>query len=70
MGSKFKELREQLDSLGYKQKLVPECVPLVQKLLQDLNITTINLQKFMRISQQALEVSTNYILDVVVGCSY
>lgn len=55
MSSKFDRLREELDSLGYRQKLHPECVLLVEKLLADLNVTTANLQKYMKISQHALE---------------
>ncbi|XP_019756945.2 centrosomal protein of 135 kDa isoform X1 [Dendroctonus ponderosae] len=55
MGSKFLKLRQQLDELGYLQDLVPECIPLVEKLLLDLNTTTTSLQKYMKISQHALE---------------
>lgn len=53
----FSNLRLQLNELGYTQTLKPECVPLVGKLLEDLKTTTENLCKYMRISQQALEVS-------------
>ncbi|KAL1505790.1 hypothetical protein ABEB36_005270 [Hypothenemus hampei] len=55
MCNNFKEIREQLDELGYFQTVHPESIPLVQKLLLDLNQTTANLQKYMKISQQALE---------------
>ncbi|XP_030747273.1 centrosomal protein of 135 kDa-like isoform X2 [Sitophilus oryzae] len=55
MSSQFDELRRELDYLGYPQKLHPECIPLVKKLLGDLDITTTNLQKYMKISQYALE---------------
>lgn len=52
----FSKLRLELDELGYTQTLKPECVPLVGKLLADLKTTTENLYKYMKISQQALEV--------------
>ncbi|XP_066149970.1 centrosomal protein of 135 kDa isoform X2 [Euwallacea fornicatus] len=55
MENRFKQMREELDSLGYFQKLVPESMPLVQKLLLDLYKTSENLQKYMKISQCALE---------------
>ncbi|XP_076257310.1 centrosomal protein 135kDa isoform X2 [Rhynchophorus ferrugineus] len=55
MNGQFDELRQELNSLGYPQKLHPECIPLVKKLLGDLDVTTTNLQKYMKISQYALE---------------
>lgn len=57
MEDKFQQIRNELDSLGYTQPLLPECLPLVEKLLLDLNRTTTSLQKYLRISQYALEVS-------------
>lgn len=56
MGNKFKLLRQQLDELGYKQVLVPEAVPLVEKLLADLIQTTESLEKYMKIAKTAIEV--------------
>ncbi|CAG9764418.1 unnamed protein product [Ceutorhynchus assimilis] len=64
MGSKYEEVRQELDSFGYIQKLVPECVPLVQKLLLDLKITTENLEKYMKISQRALDEKDSLELGV------
>lgn len=59
MEDKFQQIRNELDSLGYTQPLLPECLPLVEKLLLDLNRTTTSLQKYLRISQYALEVRAN-----------
>lgn len=59
MEDKFQQIRNELDSLGYTQPLLPECLPLVEKLLLDLNRTTTSLQKYLRISQYALEVRVN-----------
>lgn len=56
MGNKFKLLRQQLDELGYKQLLVPEAVPLVEKLLADFIQTTESLEKYMKIAKNAIEV--------------
>lgn len=56
MGNKYKILRQQLDELGYKQTLVPEAVPLVEKLVADLIQTTESLEKYMRIAKSAVEV--------------
>lgn len=53
----FSKLRLELDELGYTQTLKSECVPLVRKLLADLKTTTENLCKYMKISQEAIEVS-------------
>lgn len=56
----FSKLRLELDELGYTQTLKPECVPLVGKLLGDLKTTTESLCKYMKISQQAIEVSMTF----------
>ena len=40
----FRNLRRQLDDLGYYQPLVLDAVPLVEALLQDLLATTHNLK--------------------------
>lgn len=55
----FSKLRHELDELGYTETLKPECVSLVRKLLEDLKTTTENLCKYMKISQQAIEVRIN-----------
>lgn len=65
MNSQFDKLRVELNSLGYPQKLHPECIPLVKKLLSDLDVTTINLQKYMKISQYALEVCDSDMCDTI-----
>lgn len=57
MCSKYQALRKQLDDLGYKQVLVPEAVPLVDRLLSDLLKTTESLQKYMTVARQAIEVN-------------
>ena len=40
----YKTIRRKLDDLGYYQPLVPEAVPLVEALMQDLLTTTHNLK--------------------------
>ncbi|KAG5872214.1 hypothetical protein JTB14_029823 [Gonioctena quinquepunctata] len=55
MEKTFSKIRKELDDLGYKEALRPECLPLVRRILSDLKITTESLKKYMRISQQALE---------------
>lgn len=60
----FSKLRLELDELGYTQTLKPECVPLVGKLLADLKTTTENLCKYMKVSQQAIEVSLHLFLPL------
>lgn len=57
MEKSFAQVRKELDDLGYTETLKPECLPLVRRLLGDLKITTESLRKYMKISQQALEVS-------------
>lgn len=54
--NKYTILRQQLDELGYKQLLVPEAVPLVEKLLADLIQTSESLDKYMKIAKSAIEV--------------
>lgn len=56
MESRYTVLRKQLDELGYKQVLVVDSVPLVEKLVVDLIQTTGSLQKYMRIAKEAVEV--------------
>lgn len=63
----FSKLRLELDELGYTQTLKPECVPLVGKLLADLKTTTENLCKYMKISQQAIEVSVTFIYQFLTS---
>ncbi|KAJ8938726.1 hypothetical protein NQ318_005580 [Aromia moschata] len=55
MESTFVKLRQELNDLGYIETLKPDCVPLVDRLFSDLKTTTQNLQKYMKISQQAIE---------------
>ncbi|XP_025835100.1 centrosomal protein of 135 kDa isoform X2 [Agrilus planipennis] len=55
MDTKYKKLRRRLNDLGYNQPLVPEAVPLVEKLLHDLIQTTESLQKYMTIAKRAIE---------------
>lgn len=57
IGNKYKLLRQQLDELGYKQVLLPECIPLVEKLLSDFIQTTESLEKYMTIAKNAIEVT-------------
>lgn len=64
MESKYKIIRQQLDELGYKQVLVPEAVPLVEKLLGDLIQTTESLQKYMKIAKTATEVCVSIVFLV------
>ncbi|CAG9823230.1 unnamed protein product [Phaedon cochleariae] len=58
----FAKLRQELDTLGYTETLKIESLPLVQRLLSDLKVTTENLKKYMTVSQQALEERDNLLL--------
>lgn len=62
MGGKYQLLRQQLDELGYKQLLVPEAVPLVEKLVADLIQTTESLEKYKKIAKNATEVRIQLFL--------
>lgn len=53
----YSNLVQELEDLGYIQTLKPECVPLVSKLLTDLKTATESLDKYVKLSQQALDVS-------------
>ncbi|KAJ8984602.1 hypothetical protein NQ317_006064 [Molorchus minor] len=59
MESSYTKLRQELDDLGYIETLKPDCVPLVDRLLSDLKITTENLEKYMKLTQRALEERDN-----------
>lgn len=56
MESKYTLIRNQLNKLGYRQLLVPDSTPLVEKLLADLVQTTASLEKYKKIAKEALEV--------------
>lgn len=56
MEQRFKKVRKQLDDLGYMNVLIPDSIPLVEKLTADLIQTTESLQKYKRIAKNALEV--------------
>ncbi|XP_044747957.1 centrosomal protein of 135 kDa-like isoform X4 [Coccinella septempunctata] len=52
MEAKFFKIRRDLDSLGYFQILSSDCLPLVEKLLDDLKTTTASLQKYIKLAQR------------------
>lgn len=51
-------LSERLESLGYRQALSLESVPLVDRLLADLIQTTESLQKYINVAKKAVQVIT------------
>lgn len=56
MEQRYIKLREQLDEFGYKLPLIPDAVPLVEKLLGDLMQTTDSLRRYMQIAKELVEV--------------
>lgn len=62
MEQRFKKVRKQLDDLGYMQVLIPEALPLVEKLAADLIQTTESLQKYKKIAKDAIEVHFKNLL--------
>lgn len=62
MGGKYQLLRQQLDKLGYRQALIPDAIPLVEKLLADLLQTTESLEKYKKIAKHAVEVCVKLFL--------
>ncbi|KAF2883200.1 hypothetical protein ILUMI_22975 [Ignelater luminosus] len=55
MEQRFKKVRKQLDDLGYMQVLIPEALPLIEKLTADLIQTTESLQKYKKIAKDTIE---------------
>lgn len=56
MEQRYNKVRQQLDDYGYKLPLVPDAVPLVEKLLADLIQTTDSLRRYMLIAKELVEV--------------
>lgn len=56
MEERYNKLRKELDEFGYKLPLVPDAVPLVEKITNDLIQTTDSLRRYMQIAKDALEV--------------
>ncbi|KAF5308899.1 hypothetical protein FQR65_LT00599 [Abscondita terminalis] len=55
MEYRIKRVQKQLDDLGYRQVLIPEALPLIEKLTADLIQTTESLQKYKQIAKDAIE---------------
>lgn len=53
---RYKNVKKHLDSLGYKQALSLDALPLVEQLLADLIQTTESLKHYKTIAQDNLEV--------------
>lgn len=56
MTARYRTVRKHLDSLGYKQALSLDTLPLIEKLLADLIQTTDSLKHFKTIAQNNMEV--------------
>ncbi|KAG7197907.1 hypothetical protein KM043_016149 [Ampulex compressa] len=55
VAARYRAVRKHLDSLGYKQALSLDALPLIEKLLADLIQTTESLKHFKGIAQQNIE---------------
>lgn len=56
MEQRYTKIRKQLDDFGYQLPLVPDAVPLVEKLVADLVQTTESLRRYMQIAKEVIEV--------------
>lgn len=55
IATRYRTVRKHLDSLGYKQALTFDALPLIEKLLADLIQTTESLKHFKNIAQENIE---------------
>ncbi|XP_076748654.1 uncharacterized protein LOC143422118 isoform X1 [Xylocopa sonorina] len=55
VATRYRTVRKHLDSLGYKQALTLDALPLIEKLLADLIQTTDSLKHFKSIAQENIE---------------
>ncbi|KAK4886079.1 hypothetical protein RN001_002350 [Aquatica leii] len=55
MEYRIKRVQKQLDDLGYRQVLIPEALPLIEKLTADLIQTTESLKKYKQIAKDVSE---------------
>ncbi|KAK9309932.1 hypothetical protein QLX08_000568 [Tetragonisca angustula] len=55
IAARYRTVRKHLDSLGYKQALTLDSLPLIEKLLADLIQTTESLKHFKSIAQENIE---------------
>ncbi|XP_026666533.1 centrosomal protein of 135 kDa [Ceratina calcarata] len=55
VAARYRTIRKHLDSLGYKQALTLDALPLIEKLLADLVQTTESLKHFKSIAQDNIE---------------
>jgi hypothetical protein len=53
---RYRTLRNHLDGLGYRQPLIIESLPLVERLVSDLLHTTESLRHYKELAQKSLEV--------------
>lgn len=53
---RYRALRNHLDDLGYRQPLIIESLPLVERLVSDLLHTTESLRHYKELAQKSLEV--------------
>lgn len=53
---RYRVVRNHLDDLGYRQPLILESLPLVEKLVSDLLHTTESLRHYKELAQKSLEV--------------
>ncbi|XP_043584009.1 centrosomal protein of 135 kDa-like isoform X1 [Bombus pyrosoma] len=58
VAARYRTVRKHLDSLGYKQALTLDSLPLIEKLLADLIQTTESLKHFKSIAQENIEAYT------------
>ncbi|OAD55996.1 hypothetical protein WN48_04029 [Eufriesea mexicana] len=58
IATRYRTVRKHLDSLGYKQALTLDALPLIEKLLADLIQTTESLKHFKSIAQENIEAHT------------
>nr|XP_034195948.1 centrosomal protein of 135 kDa isoform X3 [Osmia lignaria] len=65
VAARYRTVRKHLDSLGYKQALTVDGLPLIEKLLADLLQTTESLKHFKSIAQENIEahVELKSIID-------
>jgi hypothetical protein len=57
IAGRYRTVRKNLDTLGYKQALSLDSLPLIELLLVDLNQTKETLKHFQSIAQDNLQVS-------------
>lgn len=60
VAARFQTVRKHLDSLGYRQALSLDALPLIEALLTDLIQTTDSLKHFKAVAQENVEVRRSF----------